>query len=175
MWFIGVDVDEPNGSADDHTVTNESMSSSMQDAEDILTGRDSNLPLPCPCSETTLGSMSYASLQSYRRISNSLSSLCSISCVKSERQRKLSGVAKGITASFLLALILVIFLPDTSVYSLLIRKFLDRTMDHMSTIATAQLGRSLLPLQTLFYIVHQRRIIVNFKLMMGTMEMVTIR
>ena len=116
MWFIGVDVDELNGSAsDDHTVTNKSMSSSMQDAEDILTGRDSNFPLPCPCSETTLGSMSYASLQSCRRISKSLLSLGSISCVKSERQRKISGVAKGITASVLLATILLVFLPDISV------------------------------------------------------------
>ncbi|KAL3776804.1 hypothetical protein ACHAW5_006223 [Stephanodiscus triporus] len=116
MWFIGDDVDDPYGTAnDDHMKTNESISSSMQETGDILTDRDSNLPLSCPCSEATFGSMSHASLQSLRRFSNSPSSTGTISCIKNERQQKTRGIAKVLATFFVLGTILLLFLSDTSV------------------------------------------------------------
>ncbi|KAL3794070.1 hypothetical protein ACHAW5_010997 [Stephanodiscus triporus] len=116
MWFIGDDVDDPYGTAnDDHMKANERISSSMQETGDILTERDSNLPLSCPCSEATFGSMSHASLQSLRRFSNSPSSTGTISCIKNERQQKTRGIAKVLATFFVLGTILLLFLSDTSV------------------------------------------------------------
>jgi len=98
-------------------------STSMENnAVNILSGDDSMVvPLPCPCSETTLGSSSYASLQSASRSSQFLryfsSTMLEDSCLEErERPRKARRIAKRIRNSIIViaAATFLVFLRDTA-------------------------------------------------------------
>ncbi|KAL7430498.1 hypothetical protein ACHAXH_001846 [Discostella pseudostelligera] len=131
MWFIGDEIDDAtangNGPAISHDSTrtnNEEMSVSIQDEEIVSFDREPipMLPLPCPCSGATLGSVSYESLQSCQHHNLSHLSLSKVSKSDSivDRRRIRNGIVRGVilgaAISFIIvAAALVVFLPDRSV------------------------------------------------------------
>ena len=131
MWFIGDGVDDSLGAGsaidDDITKTNESMSTSPeQDAEGIIwsVDKDTKLPLPCPCSEGTLGSLTLSeSRQSYQKLLYSSPSLVSLSRLKNHEHRSkkptiareiVRGAVAGSAISFIFVTTLLVFMPDSS-------------------------------------------------------------
>jgi len=117
MWYIGDDVDGPSA-AIDSTKTTDSTCASNQDGEDIW--GDSNLPLPCACSETTLGSLSHESCSSLRqKMLHSPSSTVSLSRLKNERRPISRDIARGMVAgstiSFIIVASLLVLMPESTV------------------------------------------------------------
>lgn len=132
MWFIGDDVDDSNNGAAAIDENNNIMKTSensmpaaaseQQDEEDIIwnDSRDTKPPLPCPCSETTLGSLTCDSRQNLLRSLSSTVSLSRIKKKQNERNRPISreivrGGVAGSTISFILVVTLLVFMPDSTV------------------------------------------------------------
>ncbi|KAL7548227.1 hypothetical protein ACHAWF_011514 [Thalassiosira exigua] len=115
MWYIGDDVVGSSGiSDDDYTNTNHDIiDASDQNEEDTWVG--DTMPLPCTCSEATLGSLSHNSFSSLR----CPSSTASLSQLKTERRQLSQEIARGMiagsTVSFLFVVTLLFIMPESSV------------------------------------------------------------
>lgn len=117
MWFIGDEVDDSCAVADNNNKTADTIDASGRVAEENWA--ETNLPLPCPCSEATLGSLSCETSLSLQSLSHSLSSTVSLSRLKCERRPISRDIARGTiagsTISFILVATLLVFMPETTV------------------------------------------------------------
>lgn len=125
MWFIGDEIDDAtaNGNGPAAVVSHDStartntneeiMSVSIQDEEIVSMDREPRLPLPCPCSGATLGSLSYESLQScqqhnYNLSRLSLSRVSKLDSIVDHRRRIRNGiVVRGVIVAAALSFIIL--------------------------------------------------------------------
>ena len=119
MWYIGDESDESsNREIIDHTNTSDkSIAVPHQNSENDWA--ENNLPLPCPCSEATLGSLASYSRSSLQKLIHSPSSTVSLLRLKNECRPISREIARGgilgSTISFILIATMLFLMPDSTV------------------------------------------------------------
>ncbi|KAL9189672.1 hypothetical protein ACHAXT_009347 [Thalassiosira profunda] len=120
MWYIGDEADDYGGIDGKRKPAEPAAMQpppclAMEDASVIGT----SLPLPCPCSDATLVSMSYASSSCQSLLHSPSSSVASLSGLKRERRTVCKEVARGTMTGSAIAVICVailfVFMPESAV------------------------------------------------------------